>query len=98
MIQSRCQVTFGRYLTWTKLTAVHPKLGRPFYNIGNYKMQLGQLQDAVHLYEKAIRKEPDYIPAIANCAIAYQRMRDTPNAIKYYNRAITGVLYGEKYS
>ncbi len=73
---------------WNKLTAEHPELGRPFYNLGNNSMRLGRLSEAVSLFREAMKREPDWVPAIVNTAIAYQQMRDGPSAIEFYNRAI----------
>lgn len=73
---------------WRGLTKSNPELGRPYYNLGNLLLQQKQFKDAISFYGKAIQIEPDYVPALINQAIAYQELRDAPNALKLYEQAI----------
>ena len=71
-----------------RLIKSNPELGLPYYNVGSFLMQQGSFKEAVEFLRKAVLREPDYIPAIVNLAITYQKLRDAPNAIKYYELAI----------
>ena len=44
---------------------------------------------ALKLYSRAFRKDPSFIYAIDNLALAYRKMGDLNNAIKYYNKSLS---------
>lgn len=73
---------------WLELTETAPNLGRPFYNLGNIFMQQ-DISVAIDYFKQALKREPDYIPAIVNLAICYQQVNDLQSAIKLYDQALS---------
>jgi len=57
------------------------------YNLGNYYLVRGELEQAISSYKKALSMEPRAVLAMVNEAICYGRMGDTENAHEALKRA-----------
>lgn len=51
-----------------------------YYNLGNFYMDRGNLQEAVEFFETAIKMRPDNILPLVNASLAYARLGDTVKA------------------
>ena len=72
---------------WKSVAEAAPELGRPLYNLANQKMQKGNYQAAISLYQKALDREPNYYPAIVNLGISYSKIGRAMDALDCYSRA-----------
>ncbi|OPZ20356.1 MAG: STAS domain protein [candidate division BRC1 bacterium ADurb.BinA364] len=53
------------------------------------KVRVGQYEDAAELYERALRAEPDFMPALNNLAIVYEKKPQwLPRAIEMWERVL----------
>jgi len=58
------------------------------YNLGNYYLTRGEIDQAVEAYEKAVKKEPRAVVALVNQAMAYARMGENQKAGGSLKRAL----------
>jgi tetratricopeptide (TPR) repeat protein len=58
------------------------------YNMGNYRIGCGELQEAVASYRAALKLEPRAALAMVNLAIAYARMGENDKAEKFLHAAL----------
>ena len=66
-------------------------------NLASALMDKGQIQDAIHHYNEAIRLESGYADAYYNRGIAYHKLGDYRQAIGNYNQAIQIVPQNSNY-
>lgn len=59
------------------------------YNQGKTKYNYGNYQDAIPLFQKAIKLNKENVDALYFLARCYDRSGDTEKATKYYNKVIT---------
>jgi tetratricopeptide (TPR) repeat protein len=59
-----------------------------FYEAGNAQLEKEDFKGALKSYTKALKKDPEFIYAIDNKALAYRRSGDTKNAVKYYLKSL----------
>ena len=64
-----------------------------YYEAGNALLEKEDFKGALKSYSKALKKDPEFIYAIDNKALAYRRSGDSKNAIKYYLKSLE--LYPE---
>jgi tetratricopeptide (TPR) repeat protein len=64
-----------------------------YYEAGNAQLEKEDFKGALKSYSKALKKDPEFIYAIDNKALAYRRSGDSKNAIKYYLKSLE--LYPE---
>ncbi|ORY03989.1 hypothetical protein K493DRAFT_311549 [Basidiobolus meristosporus CBS 931.73] len=75
-----------RYYTYgLSLDAHHPHL---YTNLGSLLKDMGRLQDAVHMYEKAVESNPRFDIALANLGNAIKDMGRVQDSIQWYMRAV----------
>jgi tetratricopeptide (TPR) repeat protein len=58
------------------------------YNLGNYKLGLGEARAAVASFEAALELEPRAVPAMVNASIAHSRMGEFDEAERSLRRAL----------
>jgi len=58
------------------------------YNLGNYRLSLGELENAVAAYQTALKLDPQAIMAKVNTSIAYAKMGETDKAEKALQQAL----------
>ena len=58
------------------------------YNMGNYRLNRGELKDAVASYSSALRIEPEAVMAMVNLSLAYARMGENDSAEKSLQKAL----------
>jgi tetratricopeptide (TPR) repeat protein len=59
-----------------------------YYETGNSLLEKEDFKGAIKSYSKALKKDPKFIYAIDNMALAYSRSGDTKNAVKFYLRSM----------
>ncbi len=65
-----------------------------YFELGKIYLALGRHEEEVQAYQEAIQLNPKYIAAHYNLGMAYDLLKDGPNAIKHILRALN--LYSEK--
>jgi protein O-mannosyl-transferase len=70
-------------------TQVDPSIAEGFYNLGLAQVKLGNLQDGVLAYHRAIALDADRPEFFNNLAVAYVGLGDARAAIDNYRRAIS---------
>jgi tetratricopeptide (TPR) repeat protein len=60
-----------------------------YYEAGNALLEKEDFRGALKNYSKALKKDPEFIYALDNKALAYRRSGDTKNAVKYYLKSLT---------
>jgi len=58
------------------------------YNMGNYRLNRGELKDAVASYGSALKIEPQAVMAMVNLSLAYARMGENDSAEKSLQKAL----------
>ncbi|WP_425475841.1 tetratricopeptide repeat protein [Fischerella sp. JS2] len=69
-------------------TVLLPWLAIFFNNRGFAKYENNQIQSAIQDYELALILKPDYVPALYNQGLAYEKLQDFNNASANYEYAI----------
>ena len=59
-----------------------------YFELGRAFLALGKHEEEVEAYREAIKLNPTYISAHYNLSIAYDLLKDGPNAIKFMLRAL----------
>jgi tetratricopeptide (TPR) repeat protein len=67
---------------------VNPQSPADYFDVGNYQYDLGNCQEAVESYTKAIELNKDYSQAYNNRGYTYMRLRVYDKALKDFDRAI----------
>ncbi|MBC8287536.1 MAG: tetratricopeptide repeat protein [Nitrospinae bacterium] len=65
-----------------------------YFELGRAYLALGKHKEEVEAYQEAVQLNPKYIAAHYNLSMAYDLLKDGPNAIKHMLRALN--LYSEK--
>ncbi len=65
-----------------------------YFELGRAYLALGRHEEEVQAYQKAIQLNPKYIAAHYNLSLAYDLLKDGPNATKHMLLALN--LYSEK--
>jgi tetratricopeptide (TPR) repeat protein len=65
-----------------------------YFELGRAYLALGRHEEEVQAYKEAIKLDPKYIAAHYNLSLAYDLLKDGPNAIKHMLCALQ--LYTEK--
>lgn len=80
-IRKADQETLASFLAWPDQWASH-------YNVGNYHLDRGELNQAVAAYERALRFEPRSAMVLVNRSIAHARMGEAGKAEASLQRAL----------
>jgi protein O-mannosyl-transferase len=73
---------------YSKLIKKHPKEASYFMSRGSAYLNLGNPQLAIEDYLHALELQPNNGESLYNLSIAYHKIKDNPNAIKYANMAL----------
>jgi tetratricopeptide (TPR) repeat protein len=68
---------------FAKATEIKPTLMAAYYNKGQAHLKLDQTDIALQIGEKMIKLNPDYANGYMLCALAYSKLNDTMNQVKY---------------
>ena len=60
-----------------------------YFELGRAYLALGKHEEEVEAYREAIQLNPNYIAAHYNLSMAYDLLKDGPNAIKHMLRALS---------
>ena len=63
-----------------------PEDPRPWLNLGALTMQTGDIEGAVAMYDEALKRDPYYVNAHFNRAVALERLGRTKEAMEGYER------------
>jgi len=73
-----------KFTLWSNLVKENPKSWIAYNNLGAAYANMGNLQEAVRLYRKAIEIKPDYGDAYDNIGMAYANMGKAQEALALY--------------
>ncbi len=73
---------------WNDNVAKTPNLSRALMNRGVLYANLGQWDNALEDYSKALKNDPENSKANYNCGVAYANLRQWDKATAYYSRAL----------
>lgn len=73
-----------------KAITVDPTFGNPYHDIGRYKMDQGDIEEAVGWLERSLEAERYDTPQLAflNLGLASESLGKARTALKYYNDAL----------
>ena len=78
-----------QFLRATKSSAGYPEtLPNAWNNLGLIATQAGQMEDAVHFFQEALRLSPDHLIALDNLGNAYRQQKLWEEARKTFDRAL----------
>lgn len=60
-----------------------------YYDEGNEQLGKSDYKNALKLYTRALKKDPEYIYALDNTGLTYRKLGDIKKAIKYYNKSLS---------
>jgi len=80
------QIAHTFYLQGLQKDQNHPHL---YTNLGSLLKDMGQLSQAVSMYEKAVRCNPNFDVALANLANAIKDMGRVQESVQWYVRAVS---------
>jgi tetratricopeptide (TPR) repeat protein len=75
---------------------MNPKETTTYFNMGNVLRELGQLDDSISSYKKALSLRPDYVEAYRVLSLAQKHTELTDDISKYENMYLHGNLIDEK--
>ena len=95
-IQTAVAVDFKTYLQGARSEITHnqgiiredPLDAIAYFELGRAFLALGKHEEEIEAYREAIKLNPTYISAHYNLSIAYDLLKDGPNAIKHMLRAL----------
>lgn len=70
------------------LTTLFPTVGEPYVFLGEYYEFVGQADDALRAFEKAVDADPSYAPAVMSLGYAYSKRGKASEAIRTMQRYI----------
>jgi|GEM_PF-2416571 len=65
-----------------------PYFSSAYYNLGNAKLNNGELENAIYIYEKLLKFNPTYKPAYNNLATAYIQKEEIDKAMVILNNGL----------
>jgi len=66
---------------------VNPSSPKSMFNLGAIKFKAGDIEQAIHYYQLALIRDPDYFPAHYDLAIVYARQHQEQKALEHGMRA-----------
>jgi len=67
--------------------SISPRFAPALVNIGNLYLEAGDVDQALHYYERAVLSDDEYAPAHHNMAVAYKRLGRTDDAVRELRKA-----------
>lgn len=67
--------------------SILPAYAPALVNLGNLRLEAGELDQSVGYYERALRADDEYAPAHHNLSVAYKRLGRTSDAVRELRRA-----------